>query len=93
VGNFGDGAINAFDPVSGKFLGALQDGTGAAIHISGLWGLTFGNGSRANPGAAPSGGDANSLYFAAGIAGPDTVESHGLLGSIQPAPRLPPTAW
>ena len=88
VGNFGDGAINAFDPVSGKFLGALQDGTGAAIHISGLWGLTFGNGSRANPGAAPSGGDANSLYFAAGIAGPDTVESHGLLGSIQAAPAI-----
>jgi len=90
VGNFGDGAINAFDPVSGKFLGALQDGTGAAIHISGLWGLTFGNGSRANPGAAPSGGDASSLYFAAGIAGPDTVESHGLLGSIQPAPAITP---
>ena len=40
---------NGFDPVSGKFLGALQDGRGAAIHISGLWGLTFGNGSRANP--------------------------------------------
>jgi uncharacterized protein (TIGR03118 family) len=88
VGNFGDGAINAFDPVTGKLLGALQDGTGAAIHISGLWGLTFGNGSRANPGAVPSGGDANSLYFAAGIAGPDTVESHGLMGSIQGAPAI-----
>jgi uncharacterized protein (TIGR03118 family) len=88
VGNFGDGTINAFDPASGKFLGALQDGTGAPIHISGLWGLTFGNGSRANPGATPSGGDANTLYFTAGIAGPDTVESHGLLGTIQPAPAV-----
>jgi uncharacterized protein (TIGR03118 family) len=88
VGNFGDGTINAFDPVSGKLLGALQDGTGAAIHITGLWGITFGNGNRATPGAAPSGGDANSLYFAAGIAGPDTVESHGLLGSIQVAPAI-----
>jgi uncharacterized protein (TIGR03118 family) len=88
VGNFGDGAINVFDPVSGEFFGTLQDGAGATIHISGLWGLTFGNGNRANPGAAPSGGDANSLYFAAGIAGPDTVESHGLLGSIQPAPAI-----
>ena len=88
VGNFGDGAINAFDPVSGMFLGALQDGTGAVIHISGLWGLFFGNGSRATPGATPSGGDANSLYFAAGIAGPDTVESHGLLGSIQVSPAI-----
>jgi uncharacterized protein (TIGR03118 family) len=88
VGNFGDGAINAFDPVSGKFLGALQDSNGAAIHISGLWGLTFGNGSRANAGSAPSGGDANTLYFTAGIAGPDTVESHGLLGTIQTAPVI-----
>jgi uncharacterized protein (TIGR03437 family) len=88
VGNFGDGSINAFDPESGMFLGALQDGTGAAIHISGLWGLTFGNGNRANAAAVPSGGDANTLYFTAGIAGPDTVESHGLLGTIQPAPAI-----
>ncbi|HEY1861071.1 MAG TPA: TIGR03118 family protein, partial [Gemmataceae bacterium] len=88
VGNFGDGTINAFDPVSGMYLGALQDGKGAAIHISGLWGLMFGNGSRANPAAVPAGGDANTLYFAAGIAGPDSVESHGLLGTIQPAPTL-----
>jgi uncharacterized protein (TIGR03118 family) len=88
VGNFGDGTINVFDPVSGNPLGALQDGTGASIKISGLWGLTFGNGSRANPAAAPSGGDANTLYFAAGIAGPDTVESHGLLGTIEPAPAI-----
>ncbi|MCU1235424.1 MAG: hypothetical protein JWP63_3391 [Candidatus Solibacter sp.] len=88
VGNFGDGTVNAFDAASGKFLGALQDGTGATIHITGLWGLTFGNGSRATPGAVPSGGDANSLYFAAGIAGPDTIESHGLLGSIQAAPAI-----
>ena len=35
--NFGDGAINAFDPVTGTLLGALQDGTGAAIHISAFW--------------------------------------------------------
>jgi uncharacterized protein (TIGR03118 family) len=88
VGNFGDGAINAFDPVSGLFLGTLQDGAGAAIHIPGLWGITFGNGSRANPAAAPAGGDANTLYFAAGIAGPDKVEDHGLLGTIQPAPAI-----
>jgi uncharacterized protein (TIGR03118 family) len=88
VGNFGDGAINAFDTVSGRLMGTLQDGTGAVIHVVGLWGLSFGNGSRATPGATPSGGDANSLYFAAGIAGPDTVESHGLLGSIQAAPAI-----
>jgi uncharacterized protein (TIGR03118 family) len=88
VGNFGDGVINAFDPLSGKFLGALQDGSGVAIHISGLWGLTFGNGSRPTPAAAAAGGDTGTLYFTAGIAGPDTVESHGLMGTIQPAPAI-----
>jgi uncharacterized protein (TIGR03437 family) len=36
----------------------------------------------------PSGGDANTLYFTAGIAGPDTVESHGLIGTLQAAPAI-----
>ncbi len=84
VGNFGDGAINAFDPASGKLLGTLQDGAGNAIHISGLWGITFGNGSRPKGALVPSGGDANTLYFAAGPAG----ESHGLLGTVQTAPVI-----
>jgi uncharacterized protein (TIGR03118 family) len=88
IGNFGDGAINAFDPVSGMLLGALQDGKGATLHISGLWGLTFGNGSQATPAAVPAGGSTDTLYFAAGIAGPDAVEDHGLLGTIQPAPVI-----
>lgn len=86
VGNFGDGSINAFNVVTGASLGVLRDGAGAVIHISGLWGLTFGNGSRTNAAAATAGGDAGTLYFTAGIAGPDTVESHGLLGTLQPAP-------
>jgi uncharacterized protein (TIGR03437 family) len=88
VGTLGDVWINAFDPVSGRYLGALQDGKGAPIAISGLWGLTFGNGSQAGPGAAPAGGDVNTLYLTAGIAGPDTVESHGLLGTLAPAPQV-----
>jgi uncharacterized protein (TIGR03118 family) len=88
VGNFGDGTINAFDPLSGRFLGALEDGTSTVIHIPGLWGLMFGNGSRPNAAAAAAGGDTATLYFAAGIPGPDTVESHGLLGAIEPAPTI-----
>jgi uncharacterized protein (TIGR03118 family) len=84
VGNFGDGAINAFDPVTGMSLGALQDGKGAPIRIPGLWGLMFGNGA--------SGGDANTLYFTAGIAGPGKIEEHGLLGTIQPAPTIGPNS-
>ena len=74
VGNFGDGTVNAYDPGSGAYLGTLQDATGAAIVIPGLWGLLFGNGGN--------GGDANTLYFTAGIPGADNIEDHGLFGSI-----------
>ena len=77
VGNFGDGSINSFDPFTGDYLGTLQDANGNPINISGLWGLQFGNGHN--------GGDANTLYFAAGIANGGNVEDHGLLGSIQVA--------
>ncbi len=59
IGNFGDGWINAFDPVSGKYLGALRDSAGKALHFDGLWGIAFGNGV--------AGQASNQLYFAAGL--------------------------
>jgi uncharacterized protein (TIGR03118 family) len=39
VGNFGDGTINAYGPISGRFLGTLQDiGAGACMSTaSGAW--------------------------------------------------------
>ena len=74
IGNFGDGAINAYDETSGTWLGALNDTNGVPLQISGLWGLTFGNGGKA--------GDSHTLYFTAGIPGPGTVEDHGLFGSL-----------
>ncbi len=77
VGNFGDGAINAFDPFSGEYVGTLKDGDGNPISISGLWSLQFGNGH--------DGGDANTLYFTAGVANGGNVEDHGLFGFIQVA--------
>ena len=82
VGNFGDGAINAFDPQKGTPLGTLKDNTGNALPITGLWGLRFGNGG--------SGGDPATLYFTAGTTGPygESVESHGLFGSIQAIPSF-----
>jgi uncharacterized protein (TIGR03118 family) len=40
VGNFGDGQINAYDPLTGRFLGKLDDG--AANGIDGLWALHSG---------------------------------------------------
>jgi len=75
VGNFGDGKINAFDPLNGKFLGTLSDVKGSPIVIDGLWGLTFGNGGN--------GGNTDKLYFAAGI----NDEAHGLFGSLSAVPE------
>jgi uncharacterized protein (TIGR03118 family) len=72
VGNFGDGHINAFDPGTGTFLGPMKEDTGAPVIIDGLWGLRFGNNGAA--------GNANILYFTAGIDG----ETHGLFGCIAP---------
>jgi uncharacterized protein (TIGR03118 family) len=79
VGNFGNGQINVYDPAAGTALGALQNPTGSAISISGLWALQVGNGK--------SGGDANAVYFTAGPGG----EQHGLFGSLQAAPVLQTT--
>src|SRR5206468_8180967 len=42
VGNFGDGAVNAFDFDSGAFLGTVKDSGGHPITIPGVWGLQFG---------------------------------------------------
>lgn len=71
IGNFGDGRINAFDAISGKFRGQLS-GTGAPIAIPGLWGLIVGNNG--------SGGDSSTVYFSAGTDG----ETHGLFGALRP---------
>jgi uncharacterized protein (TIGR03118 family) len=76
VGNFGNGRINVFDPVTGASQGFLQDPKGNPIVIQGLWGLRVGNGA--------SGGDANAVYFASGPGG----EQHGLFGSLQAGPVI-----
>ena len=73
AGNFGDGAINAFDISTGTFLGQLTDQQGRPIFIDGLWSLTFGGGGL--------GGNPNVLYFTAGTNG----EEDGLFGDLQPA--------
>jgi uncharacterized protein (TIGR03118 family) len=74
VGNFGDGRIHAFDLTSGKMAGMLTYKDGTPVALEGLWGLAFGN--------ARNGGDANTLYFAAGISGGGAKEEHGMFGSI-----------
>jgi len=79
IGNFGDGKINAFDPKTGNLLGTLQDPTGKAISIQGLWAILFGNGGSA--------GDVRYLYFTAGIFNGTTTQ-HGLLGSLAPPAQV-----
>lgn len=70
VGNFGDGRINVFDPMTFEAKGHLKDTKGKAVVIDRLWGIGFGNNGQAGP--------LNVLYFAAG---PDD-ESGGLFGRI-----------
>ena len=74
VGNFGDGAILAFDPHNGAFLGRLRQPDGRLLKVDGLWGIAFGNGILSQP--------TSTLFFAAG---PDD-ENHGLYGTVTPAP-------
>ena len=72
VGNFGDGRINVFDPVTFEPKGHLKGTDGKAIVIDGLWGLAFGNGGTAGP--------KTSLFFAAG----PNDEEDGLFGRLDP---------
>ncbi|MFI4969411.1 MAG: TIGR03118 family protein, partial [Lysobacterales bacterium] len=72
IGNFGDGRINAYEPVLRFPLGSLRGQDHHPIQIDGLWGIAFGNGMAGQP--------VDSLFFAAGPAG----ESHGLYGRLDP---------
>jgi uncharacterized protein (TIGR03118 family) len=80
IGNFGDGRINAFNPVTGTFIGTLSDVNGAPIVNSGLWSLQFRSVSQPTF-------DTNTLFFTAGI----NNEADGLFGQIQVATPEPGT--
>jgi len=43
-----DGTINAFDPVSGRFVGTIRDQHGKKIVLNNLWGIAFGGGTSSN---------------------------------------------
>ncbi|MCP3100057.1 TIGR03118 family protein [Myxococcus sp. K15C18031901] len=74
VGNFGDGTIHAYDAVTGKLDGTLQDTSGKAVTIDGLWAIAFGNGLDNQP--------ADTLFFTSG----PQDESHGLYGRLDVTP-------
>lgn len=80
VGNLGNGWINAFNPVTGKYLGALDGTNGHPLAISGLWGLMVGNSQF---------GGSSSLVFSAGPNG----QTNGLVGELNPAPRSGGGGW
>jgi uncharacterized protein (TIGR03118 family) len=70
VGNFGDGRINVYDPMTGRFRGVVRDAEGDPIVIDGLWALQIGN---------PTIGGTDSVLFSAGPDG----EQHGLFGLLR----------
>ena len=57
--NTNSGTINAFNSVTGQFVGTIRDTTGKNIVINQLWGIEFGGGS-------PKDGFTNELFFTAG---------------------------
>jgi hypothetical protein len=72
VGNFSFIAseINAFDPITGMFLGTIPIDVGIGNTPGGLWALGFGTGGN--------NGSPNTLFFTDGING----EINGLFGAI-----------
>jgi uncharacterized protein (TIGR03118 family) len=54
-----EGTINAFNGITGAFVGTVKDTNGKPIHIDQLWGIEFGGGSAAD-------GATNQLFFTAG---------------------------
>ena len=71
IGNFGDGKINAYDPITRHFKGVLRDVNDRPIVNESLWALTFGGAAK-----APAG----TLYFTAGL----HKEMDGLFGTLTP---------
>lgn len=71
VGNFGDGAINAYNFSTGAFVDQMKDSNGAPILNASLWDMVFGAGGAQS-------GDPNTMYITAGL----TNEMHGLFAGI-----------
>src|SRR5580693_892331 len=71
VGNFGDGAINAYNFSTGAFVDQMKDSRGAPIVNGSLWDMVFGGGGAQS-------GDPNTMYITAGLAN----ETHGLFAAI-----------
>jgi len=53
------GTINAFEPLTGKWVGTIKDQNGKVIVLNNLWGIAFGGGSASN-------GATNALFVTVG---------------------------
>jgi uncharacterized protein (TIGR03118 family) len=60
--NTNTGTINAFDGLTGQFVGTVRDTNGKPIKIDQLWGIDFGDGMGQD-------GGQNQLFFTAGPSG------------------------
>jgi uncharacterized protein (TIGR03118 family) len=78
VGNFGDGRIHAYDPITGVLRETLSDSGSVPLELDGLWALRFGNGGN--------GGNLGTLYFTAGPGD----EEHGRFGTVTPVEAAAP---
>jgi uncharacterized protein (TIGR03118 family) len=83
----GAGTISAYDPITGKFLGLVENAAGKPIVIEGLWAITFGNPAPAKSTAGSvsanydaAGAPAAELYFSAG----PNKQTDGLFGYLAP---------
>ncbi len=57
--NSSGGIINGFNLKTGRFVDAIKDSSGKAIHLNGIWGIEFGGGTANN-------GKTNQLFWTAG---------------------------
>jgi len=69
-----NGTINAFDPITGNFVGTIKDDKGKPIVLNNLWGIAFGGGTPAN-------GATNELFVTVGQ-GIGTAELAGTFAKI-----------
>ena len=69
-----NGTINAFDPITGKFVGTIKDQNGKTIVLNNLWGIAFGGGNSTN-------GAINELFVTVGQ-GIGTAELAGTFAKI-----------
>jgi uncharacterized protein (TIGR03118 family) len=81
VGNFGDGAINAYNLSNGAFINQMKDSNGAPIVNASLWDMVFGAGGAQT-------GDPKTMYVTAGL----TNEMHGLFAAITANATPPPAS-